>query len=198
VKLGLREVGEIELEIPDKGELPEHDRYDVILVEDHYAESLQTEGLEHLLASRRILLGEVSETPLVAAYDTILPKPFLPEEIRSAVLGEDDEEEPSLVRESLENFVAKSEETQEGTEILDEEEIRRIRRLLEGEMEEEMERGPMTPPQEALHQKKALHQASYDVEEFMELLEKCKIKKLKRLLRGGRIHITIEFPEERR
>jgi hypothetical protein len=191
--LGLREIDEIELEILDRGEPPAYDRYDVIVEEDHFAGSSQSEeGMEHLLASRRILLGDSSQVSSPVNYDEILSKPFLPEEIRSAVLGEIAEQEPLPSEESLEHFLEEGEGERGGTKILDEGEIQRIRRLLEGEMEEEMEKSPAASPKEALHR------ASYDVDEFVELLERCKIKKLKRLLRGSRIHITIEFPEEER
>ncbi|ADV45449.1 hypothetical protein [Nitratifractor salsuginis] len=187
VKLGLRGLDAVELEIPEPRSLPRYDRYDLVFEEDHYAEELRALGLEHLLASRRILLGEMVEPAEKEFYDRIIPKPFLPEDIREAVLHTEEEAEAFDEEVPLNSFAGIEEETE--TEVLDREEILRIRRLLEGEMESEAS----SEPEETVGRRD-----SYDFEEFLDLLERCKVKKLRQLLQGSRIHLTIEFPEEER
>jgi hypothetical protein len=190
VKLGLRGVESLELEIPEPGSLPRYDRYDLVFEEDRYAEELQLLGLEHLLASRRILLGERGAPAEKDRYDRIIPKPFLPEDIRAA-LSEAEESESPDTEESLDAFAEIGGGSEAETEVLDREEILRIRRLLEGEVESEAAPEPAEVSVGA-------QRDFYDFDEFLELLERCKVKKLRQLLQGSRIHLTIEFPEEER
>lgn len=189
VKLGVRETGGAELEIVDGTAVPLSDHYDLILIEDRFAKGLGEIGIEHLLAERRILLGDPSFLAEEGHFDAIIPKPFLPADIRQTLLREKPAEESvprrTSIREFLEDEGVGSERGE--TEILDEEEIRRIRRLLEGEIEESVARTEIEASEQRI-----------DAETFLELIERFRGKKLRKILRGATIRISIEFPEEER
>ena len=189
VRLGLREIEGARLDILDRTEPPASDRYDLILEEDRFAEKYEKIGIDHLLAGRRILLGDPSLVPEGhLPFDAIIPKPFLPADIPKALLDEPSEKRAPAgesIRDFLEEEGLGLEE--EGTEILDEGEIRRIRRLLEGEIEEPSSEMTLSPSEQTI-----------DAESFLELVERLRSKKLKKLLQGATVRITIEFPEEER
>jgi hypothetical protein len=186
VKLGIKGREEIRLEIADSLSEVRGDHFDLLLADDQLAERVHGEELEHLIAGRRILLGKAGGS-VAEGYDAVLGKPFLPGDIER-LLGQridlELEEEEDL-REFLEGELAS------GTEVLDAEEIQRIRQLLdEGTAEtpeQEEEREPRKRPGE---------ERSYDVESLLEMLERVKPKQLRKLLRGATVHIRIEFPEE--
>ena len=187
VRLGLRQIEGAELEILDRSEPPASDRYDLILEEDRFVEEIREIGIDHLLAGRRILLGDSSAVPDRSGFDAVISKPFLPADIQKALRGEPaGEARPE--RESIRDFLEEERlRFDEETEILDEEEIRRIRRLLEGEIEEPSSEMAFSPSEQTI-----------DAETFLELIEQLRGKKLKKLLRGATIRISIEFPEEER
>ncbi|WP_292658219.1 hypothetical protein [Nitratifractor sp.] len=185
VRLGLREIDGAELEIVNGAQGPASDHYDVILEEDRFLEGFGEIGIDHLLAGRRLLLGDPSLLPEESRFDAVIPKPFLPADIQKALrLKPIEENRPE--RENIRDFLEEEGVTpEESTEILDEEEIFRIRRLLEGEIDEPV----------AQMQSEAAEQ-TIDAETFLELVERFRSKKLKKLLRGATIRLTIEFPEE--
>jgi hypothetical protein len=187
VKLGIKGKKELRLEIADSLSEVRGDRFDLLLADDQLAEKAHVEELEHLIVGRRVLLGN-AEGDIAEGYDAVLSKPFLPRDIEK-LLGEgidfDVENEEEDLREFLE------EELVPGTEVLDEEEIRRIRRLLdEGTVE--------TPEKEAAGEDEtpSSEARSYDLESLLEMLERVKPKQLRKLLRGATVHIRIEFPEK--
>ncbi len=187
VRLGLRPIKGVELEILDRPEPPASDRYDLILEEDRFVEEIREIGIDHLLAGRRILLGDPSGLPDRSGFDAVISKPFLPADIQKVLQSEPDDK-TGHERESIRDFLEEERlRFDEETEILDEEEIRRIRRLLEGEIEEPSSEMTFNPSEQTL-----------DVETFLELIERFRSKKLKKLLRGATIRISIEFPEEER
>jgi hypothetical protein len=186
VRLGLRQIEGARLEVLDRPEAPASDRYDLILEEDRFLEGAGEIGIDHLLAGRRILLGDPSLLPERSSFDAVIPKPFLPADIRKAILEEPAEEkrpEQGSIRDFLEEEGL--DPAGESTEILDEEEIRRIRRLLEGEIEEPVAQMRREPAEQTI-----------DAETFLELVERFRSKKLRKLLRGATIRLSIEFPEE--
>ena len=130
------------------------------------------------------------EPPASDRYDLILEEDRFVEEIREIgiVLQSEPDDKTCHERESIRDFLEEERlRFDEETEILDEEEIRRIRRLLEGEIEEPSSEMTFNPSEQTL-----------DVETFLELIERFRSKKLKKLLRGATIRISIEFPEEER
>ena len=185
VKLGVKEVPGAELEIADGADLTAADRYDLILVDDRILKGKEV-GLEHLLAARRVLLGEEtgSET-----FDTIIAKPFLPEDIRRLLERKVLEPEEQK-REGLHGFF----EEETAPEVLDEEELRRIRQLLDGEAEIKPEEESLPAPlkNESWEDPGGV----YSFEAFLELLQRQKIKRLKKLLGGATVEIKIHFPKE--
>ncbi len=188
VRLGLRQIEGARLEVLDRPEALTSDHYDLIFEEDRFLEGLGEIGIDHLLAGRRILLGDPSLLSDPQRFDAVIPKPFLPADIQKALL-QDPSEEGAVGQESIRDFLEEEglSPDGEGTEILDEEEIRRIRRLLEGEIEES-----------ASEMGRESAEQTIDVETFLEMLERFRSKKLKKILRGARIRLTIEFPEEER
>jgi hypothetical protein len=183
VRMGSRELPGLELEV--LGELSglKHDRYELLLVDERF----EGEGeLEHLLVQRRVLLGD-PERAEAEGYDTVLPKPFLPRDIRRLLEVEAPEEERWEAEERL-AFADLEREAE--TEVLDGEEIRRIRALLDSEEsdETEMEKSERSPGGEEVR--------SLSVDELFELLEGMRPKKLRKLLRGATIHLSIHFPED--
>jgi ABC-type Zn2+ transport system substrate-binding protein/surface adhesin len=91
--------------------------------------------------------------------------------------------------EDLKAFLEEELERVSETEVLDGEEIRRIRELLDGGMVE-------APEEEQETEEHSTEERSYDVESLLELLASVKPKQLKKLLRGATIHIRIELPGE--
>ena len=186
VKLGVREIEGAYLEIVDRLEAPDAGRYDLILEEDRFVNGAEEIGIDYLLAGRRILLGDPSGVSERSRFDAVIPKPFLPSDIQKVLRQEAGEEfspERGSIREFLEEEGVSMDE--EETEILDEAEIRRIRRLLEGEIEESAARMEIEPSEQRI-----------DAETFLELIERFRGKKLRKILRGATIRISIEFPEE--
>ncbi len=184
VRMGSRGVPELELEV--LGELSglKHDRYELLLVDERFAGAKE---LEHLLVRRRVLLGD-PERAEAEAYDTVLSKPFLPRDIRRLLEEEPEEEEEPWEELSLSD----PGETGDGelTEVLDEEEIRRIRALLDGE---EIDETPGSIPESVSAERES---KTLSADELFELLERLKVKKLRKLLRGATIHLSIQFPED--
>ncbi|WP_456392829.1 hypothetical protein [Nitratifractor sp.] len=178
VKLGIVSLEGVELDIARAPGEVGGDRYDVLLLDDRYLAEEAGDPLEHLLAGKKVLLGteKASDFPY---FDTVLEKPFLPEEIRRLIEGAPEEGARA-------SSLSLSEERRASTEVLDEEEIRKIRSLLD---DEGAEVGEISPSPERLQER------AYTFEDLLDLLERQKVKKLKKLLRGAKIHISIQWPE---
>jgi hypothetical protein len=187
VKLGSGGVDGIELEIASLPSEVLRDRYDLLLLDGRYLREEGPKIWEHLMVGQTVLLGDPREQELAEHFDTVLTKPFLPGDIRT-ILEEHSvaEAEADEERDTLSEFLEETLEREEAeSEVLDAEELRRIRRLLN---EEE--------PETDISEVSTSGSAGLDIDEFLELLEGTKMKKLRKLLRGARIHVTIEFPEE--
>jgi hypothetical protein len=187
VKLGIKGRDEVRLEIAETLSEIKGDRYDLLLADDQMEEATDAERLEHLIAGRRILLGG-EERAEEQGYDGCLEKPFLPGDI-GGLLDRKEERRSGREDEDLAEFLEMElEGAAEDTAVLDGEEIRRIRRLLDGEevsVSQMRDGGESTPAERP-----------YDAETLLEMLERIKPKRLRRLLRGATVHIRIEFPEE--
>jgi hypothetical protein len=190
VKLGIGGVESAVLEIAEEPARIAGDRYDLLLLDDRFAREFASLEIGHLLTGDRVLLGS-AEGVDPEVYDRVLEKPFLPADIRALASGVGDPAEEVDVEEDLREFLtgelaaAESEET----EVLDREEIRKIRALLDGGESEDFE----VPEERATPVREA---AAYRADELLDLLERIKTKKLRRLLRGATIRIEIDFPEE--
>jgi len=189
VKLGSGALEEIELEIVAEPSELKGDRYDLILLDERYIQEKGAEAWEHLIAGWKVLLGSGGTDGTAERFDEVLEKPFLPGDIRRLLERSVPVPAESEETSELDDFIAflNEEEAEESveTEVLDREELLRIRCLL-NEAE----------PEESLPEPTVETKRGYELEEFLELLERSKVKKLKKLLRGARIHVTIEFPEE--
>jgi len=177
VKLAVKEMEDLELEFAEDPDGLQGDRYDVLLMDDQIKDPAMLEGMEHLIAERRVLLGEYSERHPEEEYDTRVAKPFLPREIRRALRKDSG-----------------------GTRVLDEEEVWQIRQLLEG-VEEEEEQIPEEPeqgffPLSSEEEEPDGSAAVMRPEELIALVERLGTKKVRKLLKGARISIEIHWPEE--
>ena len=179
VRLATEKAG-AELECVTGPEQVSGDRYELVLVDDAVAldpESLQ----EHLIVGETVWIHNV-ERPLDERYDHSVIKPFLPSDILS--LLQSDLSGPKGEDENPEDFAVTVDE--ETTRVLDEEEVARIRSLLE-EDEEPAETG-----------KEKEGNIRLDADELIDLLTALKPKKLKKLLQGAEVTLTVRFPKEER
>ncbi len=189
VKIALKAYKDTNLEIIDRAKTPKLDRYDVILEEDHFFKEIQDLGLEHLLVQRYILLGDPKLTPEDTPYDIVIPKPFLPEDIKRVLTKEAKKETPK--EESIQDFLEdEGIGFQNETQMLDEEDLKYIRSLLDGEL---MEESSIEVPIET----KKINKMNIDTDNFFELLKHFQDKRCKKLLQGATINISIEFPKDK-
>ncbi|WP_457602512.1 hypothetical protein [Nitratifractor sp.] len=177
VRLATEKAG-AELECVTGPEQVSGDRYDLVLVDD--AVALDPESLsEHLIVAETVWIHNV-ERPLDERYDHSVIKPFLPSDILSLLqrdfsIAQEEDESP-------EDFAAM--EAEETPRVLDEEEVARIRSLLEEDEESEET------------DKKKEESIRLDADELIDLLTTLKPKKLRRLLQGAEVTLTVRFPKE--
>ncbi len=183
VKLALKDIEALELEILDRVESPRYEQYDLILEEDNQVLERHNLDLKKIESSKRILLGDKDRIKK-GNYDYIVAKPFLPSDIRRAI------DKSKSLDSKTQRVLSKDQEAkpQIETEILDRDEIMLIRRLLEDEIDADK-------PFQEMEQDSRI---TLDIEEFLKLLKECKVKKLRQLLKGARLNIEIEFPEDMR
>jgi len=181
IKLALKDIEALELEVIDKVDTPRYEKYDLIFEEDYQVLENRILDLERIEASKRILLGDIDRVEKVN-YDYIVTKPFLPSDIRRAI---DRIDESKSLDSKTQEVLSKNQELKAEieTEILDRDEVMLIRRLLEDEFETDK-------PFKEMEQNSRI---SLDIEEFLRLLKECKVKKLRQFLKGARINIEIEF-----
>lgn len=179
---------EAELECVEEPSAMKEDRYDLLLVDEEAPfdpESLK----ENLIIGATVLIHSPDRVP-EEGYDYTVAKPFLPSDIlriveRSEVLPE--QEEPAI---TLEDFVAGDEEESE-TQVLDGGEIARIRALLSDDADEGSSRGE-TPVEKPTRESTL----RLEGEELIDRLFSMKPRKLKKLLKGAEVTITLRFPGE--
>ncbi|WP_292664233.1 hypothetical protein [Nitratifractor sp.] len=179
VRLATEKAG-AELECVTAPEQVSSDRYELVLVDDAIA--LDPESLRaHLIVGETVWIHGL-EHPLDERYDHSIIKPFLPSDILSLLHRElpfpEEEEDENLV-----DF--RGTESEETTRVLDREEVARIRSLLEDNNEE---------PDET--HRRGDGGIRLDAEELIELLATLKPKKLKKLLQGAEVTLTVRFPKE--
>ncbi len=169
----------------------EGDRYDLLLVDENLS-IVPDELSGHIMIARSAAIRE--EGTEAEGFDHILYKPFLPSDILRLLENEEEEaeEEPRL---SLHGFAARD---REEPQVLDGEEIARIREILEMDEEEEdpelLAELPLEDTSEA--QMDRAGSLSLDARELIDLFSRCKPKKLRKALEGAEITVTIRFPSK--
>ena len=179
VRLATEKAG-AELEWVTGPEQVSGDRYELVLVDD--AVALDPESLrEHLIIGETAWIHNL-ERPLDERYDHSVIKPFLPSDILSLLDGESAFE----VTERMDETAGDSEALQSvlETRVLDEKEVARIRSLLEEDEEESVRKRP------------GEGSMRLDVEELIDLLTHLKPRKLRKLLQGAELTLTVRFPKE--
>ena len=200
VRLAAREAG-AELESVGAITEVEGDRYDLLLMDASSSEERSFEALqEHLLVARKGVIAS-EENGIYEGFDFTVSKPFLPSDILRIIRESTHSEAASEAKEmSLGAFLSDREEPGQGeaeempTHVLDGEEISKIRTLLE-ETEEGSRSGIGATSSEPEHREVETEQ---DVEEWIDRLFSMKPKRLKKLLKGAEVTITIRFPGEKR
>ncbi|WP_457606945.1 hypothetical protein [Nitratifractor sp.] len=199
-RLAAKEEG-MELEsAEDLAEL-EGDRYDLVFVDSGLG--LDPEAIrEHLILGR--LLGIRSpQEPELSGCDQELNKPFVPADILE-ILESYREGNPVTEREepSLEEFL--SEASEEGGEhasrVLDAGEIFRIKELLAAEegnaRKRSSKKGKKSRKSLSREEDQDAGKLEMEGEELLDLLERMKPKRLRKLLAGAEVTVTLRFPKE--
>jgi hypothetical protein len=126
-----------------------HDRYDIVFVDDASYNDEIKELLASLIIREKVFLSSKDEmSNETSVFDTIITKPFLPSQIIMVMESLEEEEtlEPTIEIPSIFPLSSDDEESvdetpkediEEGTKVLDTNEIEKIKALLE--MEEETE-----------------------------------------------------------
>jgi len=188
VKLGSGGIEGVELEIAAEPSGIRGDHFDLLLLDERYVQEKGAEAWEHLIVARTVLLGDRDETT-AGRFDDILAKPFLPADIRRILEQSTSLPEEKRVSDTLGSFLKDEElettERRKDAEILDSEELRKIRQLL-NEEEPLPELSEVTTPMET----------TMGIDDFVALLEGNRVKKIRKLLKGAKIQLIIEFPEE--
>jgi len=192
VKLAVRE---LEASMETAEELPSvrGDRYDVLLADETAIDISRLRELDDLLlVQRRVLLGN---RPADAGkyFEVCISKPFLPDDIVRAIRGErgDGSGKKGEKRSGFSGKTAAGRPEEKQTRILDPEEIETIQRLLDEEIFPE----DSGAREEGLGEESST--VSMDAGRLIELLEKMKTSKLRKLLKGAEITLKIRFPEKR-
>jgi len=176
VRLALGEI-KASLESAESLQKVERDRYDVLLLDDTvYTEDLVGQIGDMLLFKRRILLGN-GEKHDAGYFDAMISKPFLPNDVVRILRGQ------NAISEKSESPGRKGEE-ERSPRVLDMEEIDEIRRLL---------RDDYSPDQDIAGEE-IQTEIRMDPERLISLFDAGKMKKLKKLLQGAEITLTINFP----
>jgi DNA-binding response OmpR family regulator len=204
VALALREMGGVELVTARSADHVEPTTYDLILVDDAlplYQESIvlaQTLGVEAIVLLAQGTNAEADRFPQV------LRKPFLPSEIRT--LTEERQAEirshvdgslpagdlPAPLPKKKKKKKKKKIQKTNQTEVLDMDEIKAIKSLLE-------EEGLEIVGEEDLAEKvmQAEGDASLDPQEALAVaLRTMRPKKIRKLLKGATVRIEITFPKQ--
>ena len=194
VRLAVEEA-RAQLECASKIDEIEGDRYSLLLVDSALLGELRLEDLEeHLLIGRKGVIASEEDTP-GEEFDFRLSKPFLPSDILRIIDGnafENAENEEEERWEDSSDVSARSEERgPSSTRILDRDEISKILDLLEEtQSSAPSEAAPLLP--EAM-----IQESQEEGREWIDRLLSMKPKRLKKLLKGAEVTITIRFPGEK-
>ena len=190
VRLAISDM-KVSLEVAESMEEIKHDRYDMLLVDELFAEKrLIREIPKKLLIKESVLLAGFSDENR-KFFDKILKKPFLPKDIRvmieknMAKLEEEPEEEEEF---TLEYFLNEEEKESPEESIFDPEDIAEIRKLLNEEDADISDENI---------QEEQTENFGTDLEGTLSLetILKMNPKKIRKILKGAEITIRIHFPE---
>jgi len=166
------------------------DHYDFLLVDEHASHDVDSMK-EHLIVGTTVLIHS-PENLSREGYDHSVAKPFLPSDILRIVESRQSESKVPEESFTLDDFTTAV--NGQGTRVLDGEEIAKIRSILIEESEGESEEmssieGVEEKGEEAL---------SFPVDpvELIGYLRSLKPKKLKKLLEGAEVTITLRFPKK--
>ncbi|NPA50310.1 MAG: hypothetical protein GXO02_01610 [Epsilonproteobacteria bacterium] len=180
VKLTIDTIEDANIDIVSDIDDISKDCYDVLLVDDTFLNlnEVLKEIKDKLIIKETILLGK-GDAVVKEAVDKVLNKPFLPRELealleKSSILESEAEEEIENLYEEPKSFA------------LDAKEIMQIKALMDDDMFEKRKEV----------EEDSLNKESIDFERFIEMINSLKSKKLKKLLKGAKIKIEIEFPKE--
>ncbi len=180
VKLTIDTIEDANIDIVSDIDDISKDCYDVLLVDDTFLNlnEVLKEIKDKLIIKETILLGK-GDAVVKEAVDKVLNKPFLPRELealleKSSILESEAEEEIENLYEEPKSFA------------LDAKEIMQIKALMDDDMFEKRKEV----------EEDSLNKESIDFERFIEMVNSLKSKKLKKLLKGAKIKIEIEFPKE--
>ncbi len=148
--------------------------YDIVFIDDFISNlKRQIDFVKSSLKAKRvILLGGEKDLELGSIVDIILKKPFLPADIED-VLGKFNNKDIS-------------------TNILDPEEIAKIKVLME--LDEDSSEDELSYI-EMLENKESLKLKKRDAKEFLYEILKLNKKELKALLKGAKVSIKVEFKD---
>jgi len=164
--LGLEGTKSNLIEISAKETLPQ-DFFDIVFIDESYGDNNAIQkAIDTLKSNRKIVLTTTTKSSLKGVTQ-IVTKPFLPKDIVSLL------EVPQEIQKSPKK-----------TSVLDLEEIQTIKELLDGEFMESRDRDISTNPKKKRQQ-----------DDFIEKLLSLKTKKIKKILEGAEITISIKFPK---
>ena len=212
IAMKTRENADISVEeIDGKGVMP-GEWYDLLFIDAECCGAKELKRhLKKIHAAKKILLTTDREGA-GEGVDGMILKPFLPSEISSLLQPILESGESVREKKRVDEATALPEKRREegGVEslVLDGEEIEKIKQLLIDEESEEQRRTIEEPKEErsgaGRDSRKKGHGSSgkkrakrRDLERgFLEALTEMKPKKIRKLLEGAELHITIKFPEE--
>ncbi len=185
------------------------DAYDILFIDEKCCDDKAlSKHLRKVEAKEKILFSSQKEN-MIEGIDRVIRKPFLPSDITSILQSilelelPEKKETPLKTDENIEIFespdIVENSENKTGS-ILDDQEIETIKQLLldEGlEIEQNNESSVESGADEVKQKVTEKEKSKVKFEEnLLESLIEMKPKRLKKLLAGAEVSITIKFPKE--
>ena len=187
----------IQVDEVDGSEKVSREYYDVLFIDEKCCNDKAVgKHIQKVNAGEKILFSSHREND-IEGIDRVILKPFLPSEITETlqfILQSEEikeKEEPLVLDENAEADAAGEEREHS---ILDEQEVEAIKQLLLDEGLE-IEQDEVSESESQVSEKKNRPEVSVE-ENFLESLMEMKPKKIRKLLEGAEISITIRFPKE--
>ncbi len=192
VKLAADKSG-VRVETIEKPEDLKEDRCDLLLVDEYFADRDWIKDASRTLLSRVSVLLAAYADDNSSYFDRFVQKPFLPDEIgeiiESLKLSKKEAQKEKIDEEyDLDSFVEEESLTPSGP-VLDPNDIEQIRKLLDDKVADLSDADLMDSERQDLS-------GEVEAERVLRMLAKMNPKKLRKLLRGARIDISIHFPED--
>ena len=195
------------------------DQYDILLVDEYCCNEEEIRILLNKVTARKKILFSSQKERAIEGIDTVIVKPFLPSEISGVIetLPERSDEMPAVLAETESvqsaEIEAEKSNTAKKNSVLDSKEIEKIKQLLvdegleiaeneEGDMEsgevlieEKKKKKPKKKKKKKVSRKTKKKEADFETNLLKAIIE-MKPKKIKKLLEGSEIRISIRFPKE--